>query len=170
MAEEIRHPDGRIEHPSVRYEPSDAKFGWILGIIIVAIVLAVIIHLALWQFLVHKRAVEDEAKRSNFPLAPGTTTPLPARPRLEQIDRLEGAPGVNASEHEADNLRILNSYGPTSDEGFVRVPIDGAMKYLIEYKKLPARPETPADQRRRSGGLVDAGEPNSGRLFKEAPR
>ena len=170
MAEEIRHPDGRIEHPTVRSEPSDASFGPIAAILVVALVLGVAIHYSLWRYLVNSRQAQAELKRSNFPLAPGTTTPLPAGPRLEQIDRLEGVPGVTMYEREADNLRILKSYGPTMEEGYVRVPIDRAMQYLVENKKLPARQPPSADERRRSGGLVDAGEPNSGRLFKEAPR
>jgi hypothetical protein len=40
---------------------------------------------------------------------------------------------------------------------------------LLE-NKLPARPAPSAEQERRSGGLVDAGEPSSGRLFQRGKR
>ena len=54
------------------------------------------------------------------------------------------------------------------DQGFVRIPIDQAMALL--ENKLPARQEPPAGQSRRQNGLVDAGESNSGRMFREKPR
>ena len=43
-------------------------------------------------------------------------------------------------------------------------------RWQLLANKLPARPEPPASQRRRENGLVDAGESNSGRMFREEPR
>ena len=40
------------------------------------------------------------------------------------------------------------------------------MQLLLDKKVLKSRPEPPVEDRRRSEGLIDAGEPNSGRLFK----
>jgi hypothetical protein len=165
-AEEIRHPDGRIEHPSVKHERSDASFRWIMVILVGAVVFAVVVEFAILGFFDRLRASQAEIKKSPFPLATGPSDALPPEPRLEQVDRMPGVQTPDDYKRESANREVLNSYGKTADEGFVHVPIDWAMKYLVEEKKLPARPEPPADQRRRSEGLVDAGEPNSGRLFK----
>ena len=53
-------------------------------------------------------------------------------------------------------------------EGFVRIPVERAMKLL--ENKLPARAAPPAEQAERSGGLVNAGESNSGRMFRKGAR
>jgi hypothetical protein len=171
MVEEIHQPDGGVEHPTVRYERSDASFRWIMVILLGALVFAVIVEFSILTFFHYYRDYEAEIKKSPHPLAPGPSTALPHEPRLEQIDRLAGVETPNVFEREAANLVILNSYGPTREEGFIHIPIDRAMQQLIEEKKLPARPEPPADQTKRSGGLIDAGASNSGRRFiKEEPK
>jgi hypothetical protein len=164
MADEIRHPDGRIEHPSVRHEPTDVQFGPILYILIAATGFAVIVLVALWWFFASYRDYQARIKASPFPLAPGPSEALPPEPRLEQIDRNAGEQRENVYVREAGKEAILRTYGPTDEEGFIHIPIDRAMALL--EKKLPARAQPPADQGRREGGLVDAGEPNSGRLFR----
>ena len=61
-------------------------------------------------------------------------------------------------------MELLHRYGRADEDGFVYIPIDRAMKMLA--KKLPAR--AAQDERpSRANGLVDGGEPNSGRLFKK---
>jgi hypothetical protein len=167
MAEEIHQPDGHIEHPEVRYEPRDANFGWILAIGIAALVLVALIFSLLLWFFYQYRDYQAAIKRSPFPLAPSPSETLPAQPHLEQLDRTAGIERSNMYVREAAKEELLHSYGPTSDQEFVRIPIDRAITLL--ENKLPARPEPPASQRRRENGLVDAGEPNSGRLFREKP-
>ena len=66
---------------------------------------------------------------------------------------------------ETPKNQTLYSYGPTHDEDYVHVPIDEAMKQLAN--KLPVREAPSAEQARREGGLVDAGESNSGRMFRK---
>jgi hypothetical protein len=166
--EEVRHPDSRIEHPQVRYEHRDTSFGWILGIGITTLALgAVILSVLLWFFNLYKN-YQATIKRSPFPLAAQPSEALPARPRLEQVDRLAGIETPNVYVREIAKEEILNSYGSTPEQEFVHIPIDRAMTLLAN--KLPARPEPPASQRRRQNGLVDAGESNSGRMFREEPR
>ncbi len=166
MAEEIRHPDGRIEHPSVRHEPSDASFGWIVAILVGALVLGALVHAAVFGFFSAYRDHLAEANRSLYPLAPGPSVDLPREPRLEQIDRLSRAETAKVRARETEKMRRLNSYGPTTADGFIHIPIDRAMQYVVEKSMLKARPQPAGDQQRRSGGLIDAGESNSGRLFK----
>ena len=90
MAEEIRHPDGRIEHPSVRHEPTDASFRWILGTVVAAAILGVVIHFLILIYFNRARDALAQTRQSRFPLAAKTSWSLPLEPRLEQLDRLAG--------------------------------------------------------------------------------
>jgi hypothetical protein len=162
-AEEIRHADGRLTHPEIRYETSDLDFRWLLGILIGALVFGMIIQLAVWDFFSDYRASQAEVKKSPFPLAPAPTETLPPEPRLEQLDRLQEALAASAAAREATELSILDSYGPTPEDGYVHVPIDRAMKLV--QKQLRSRPERQIEDKRENG-LVDAGAPNSGRLYR----
>jgi hypothetical protein len=172
MAEqEIRHPDGRIEHPSVRHEKSDASLRWVLGLLLGAMVLAVIIFGSISWFFHDYNAYQSNLRRSAFPLAPDAQKrleTLPPEPRLEQVDRLRGSEASNGFKREQAQQEILGSYGPLpGEEGFIHVPIDVAMKYLAG--KLPARAEK-TDAEAHDNGLVDGGQPNSGRMFRRKPR
>jgi hypothetical protein len=199
--EEIRYPDGRIEHPHVRYEQRDASLGWILIIGISALALAVLIFYSVLWFFHDYKNYQATIKRSPFPLAPGPSEALPAQPHLEQLNRAVGIERSNVYERQAAKEDILRSYGPAlgdlmvfgpstvglaaspgagpisavlpllagttiPDKGVVRIPIGRAMALL----KLSVRQEPPAGQQRRDNGLVDAGESNSGRMFREKPR
>jgi hypothetical protein len=164
---EIRHGDGRVEHPEVRYEKSDVNFRWILGILIGAMVFGMIIQLTVWDFFSDYRASQAEVKKSPFPLAPAPTDTLPPEPRLEQLDRLEEALASTAAAREATEQSILDSYGPTSENGYVHVPIDRAMKLVQGQLRSRADRQT---EDKRENGLVDAGAPNSGRMYRGKPR
>jgi hypothetical protein len=167
MAEEIHHPDGRIEHPSVRHERSDANFRWILGIILGAMVFAAVVQYVLLVFVNGYAGYEAKTKKSPYPLATAPSTTLPREPRLEQLDRTAGIESPDVYKREAAKGDILGSYGPTAEEGFVHIPIDLAM--ALQANNLPVRAEPPASQRRRENGLVDAGASNSGRMFRGKP-
>lgn len=116
MAEEIHESDGGSEHPNVRYEQRDASFGWILGIGISTLALGVLILSVLLWFFYHYRNYQATIKRSPFPLAARPSAALPARPRLEQVDRLAGVESPNVYLREAANEEILRSYGATMPE------------------------------------------------------
>jgi hypothetical protein len=200
--EEIRYPDGRIEHPHVCFERTDASLGWILGIGIGSLALAAITFSALLWFFHHYNNYQAAIKRSPFPLAQAPSVSLPATPHLEQLDRIAGIERSNIYQRQAGKEGPLHSYGPTlgnlmeltpstvglaataggpltaivaldagtriPEHGFIRIPIRRAMDLLAN--KLPARQEPPVSQRRKANGLVDAGESNSGRMFREEPR
>jgi hypothetical protein len=160
-------PPGGLQHTAVRFEPSDAKFRWIFGIILGAIVVAVVIHVAVWGFFESRRDREATVKRSDFPLAPASSEALPPQPRLEQLNRIERIEKGNVYLREEQKEWTLDSYGPAG-EGYVHIPIDRAMDLLAD--KLPVRTaRPPADQARRQNGLVDAGASNSGRMFAGPP-
>jgi hypothetical protein len=177
MVDERRPPEGdgqapdELLHPTVQYEHSDASFAKILAIIIGALILAGIIHYVVWQFFVEYRGYEATINASHYPLGHERSGHLPPEPRLEQINRMSAIESGNIYLREGSKLDVLNGYGPAADEsGYVHIPIGRAMDVLANEKKLLSRQEPPAEQRRRQNGLVDSGESNSGRLFREKPR
>jgi hypothetical protein len=137
MAEEIRHLDGRIEHPSVRHEPTDASFRWILGVVLGAGALGVIILLVILAYFNHSREALATARKSRFPLAAKPSWSLPPEPRLEQLDRLAGVTSADVLASQQAKLERLDSLGPVDEKGFVHIPINRAMALLAN--KLPAR-------------------------------
>ena len=170
--EVLIHPDGRVEHPGVRHERTDASFRWVLGSIIAAMIFAAVVNYILLGVFYHYSASEAAVKKSPYPLAPAPSTTLPAGPRLEQLDRITGLPTADAYVWEADKDRILYSYGAQTpdvtgkfrtEKGYVHVPIGQAMDRLAN--KLPVRKQSATDQHRENG-LVDAGASNSGRMFR----
>jgi hypothetical protein len=167
---EVHHPDGRIEHPAVRYEHSDANFRWILRIVLGAVVFAAVVHFVIWQFFRDYGRYQDEVKQSPYPLAPAPSTALPPEPRLEQLDRTAGIERPDVYKRELSREEILDSYGATEEKGYMHIPIERAMAYLVDKNKLPARAAPPAGVQSRDDGLVDAGASNSGRMFRKRPR
>ena len=188
MPEEIVHSDGRIEHPEVKYEKTDVSFRAILAVVVGSMIFAAFVHYVLLLFFYDQRKHEAEAKGFSHPLAPPPRPPgdqkanyaesgypLPREPVLEEIERRAGVEKNDVYKRQESRERVLNSYGPTSESGFVHIPIDRAIalmeteRYRLKSRAAPAGQEEKKrydEQRRRSGGLVDYGEPNSGRLFR----
>jgi hypothetical protein len=161
-------PPGGLQHPSVLYDHSDANFRWILWLILGSMVLAAVIFYVILVFYHRYADYEAQIKRSNYPMAPPSSgAALPPEPRLEQLSRMEGIKKGNVYLREEEKEEILNSYGSAGDN-YVHIPIDRAMDALAG--KLPARTPPTRDQARRQNGLVDAGESNSGRMFRGADR
>jgi hypothetical protein len=166
MAEEptttASHEADRTTNPDVRHEPRDVQLKPLLLVLGTVLVAAAAIYVAVWLFFSGYQANQDRVKASTYPLAdvPSSSGALPKGPRLEQIDRLSS--GGELQPPAADG------YGEGDEAGFVRVPVERAMDHLAG--KLPSRPEPDADARRRAGGLVAAGESNSGRTFRKGGR
>ena len=80
-----------------------------------------------------------------------------------RADRSVGRRGAsNFSKALAEKEKVLNSYGPSEEKGFVHVPIQEAIKATAG--KLPVRKQPPGGA--NDNGLMDAGQSNSGRMFK----
>jgi hypothetical protein len=146
------HTDGRPRNPGVRTEPSDLSVRYILAFGLTMIVSAVVIHAGIYWLFEHYTAREARIKESPFPLA-AERPPRPREPLLEGIRREEG---VNPYVH-ADTLRTtapeeLHSYGWVDHKkGVVRIPIEAAMKLVVEQKLLPSRPEREGEKDRATG-------------------
>jgi hypothetical protein len=101
-----------------------------------------------------------------FPLAEHPSRQLPPQPRLEPLEPSDEERRAIMPPSVAVRQERLHSYGKTNEPGFVHVPIGRAIEQLAG--KLAVRKQS--DQRESADtGLLDAGESNSGRLFRKAP-
>jgi hypothetical protein len=162
--QEICYPDGRIEHPGVSYERGDIGFRWLLAIVAGACCVLAVLGSLVWRFYWFQERAQEEVKKSAFPLAPGLSAKLPPQPRLEQLDRLTAVESVAADKRLAAKEKALNSYGPTAENGFVHIPIQQAIKVIAG--NLPIAKESSQGCAAHSNGLLEAGESNSGRMFR----
>ena len=117
----------------VHRETSDVNIGAIGVFVVVLVVVALLIHGAVWVLY---RQFEQTASRpatAEFPLATGSLRRLPPEPRLQTDPRDDLA---NMRRSEDDTLR---SYGWIDrNAGTVRIPIEQAMKLTAE-RGLPTR-------------------------------
>jgi hypothetical protein len=157
---------GEPLHPSVQFEHSDVRFDWILGVVVAAVILGAIILTGVFRFFVDYSGRQSAIKSSGFPLAErAESAPLPAQPRLEQINRLADSESSNVYQREKAKESVLESYGKMPEEGYIHIPIGRAMELL--EKKLPARTEPRTEeQEKRENGLVNGGAANSGRMLR----
>jgi hypothetical protein len=166
--EEIRYPDGRIEHPLVRREQTDVSVRGIAAALLAGCCLAALLFYLMWRFFFQPELrLQAEIKRSRYAIPTIAPLKLPPQPRLEQLHWLEGQESSNVYERMQARLKVLDSYGPTSEPGFVHIPIDKAME--LTAGQLPVRKQPPP-QPAKDNGLVDGGGPNSGRMFRGEPQ
>ena len=129
-------PHEPTDNPAVHHEESDVNIRAIFGFGAALIVVAVIVHVAIWglfRFL-DSRAMERGA--AAYPLAAEQRDRLPPEPRLQTAPR-EDLGALRAREDET-----LRSYGWVDrNAGVVRIPIDRAMQLTLE-RGLPARQGT----------------------------
>ncbi|MGH9349227.1 MAG: hypothetical protein ACRD26_18385 [Vicinamibacterales bacterium] len=124
--------------PGAGYEHTDATVAIIVKFLLWLAASAVIIHvgLALLFGLLTTRRIERGEPR--FPLAVQEEPRLPPEPRLQRFPR-EDILNFRLAEESA-----LRSYGwVDKDAGTVRIPIDEAMRLVLERKLLPSRPAPP---------------------------
>jgi hypothetical protein len=165
--EEVRHADGRMEHPAIHYEERDVPFRGVLFGVIVGSCVGIALFGLVYLFF---RADTDRLasrRESEFPLAEHPSDVPPPEPRLEQIDRLAGVPRENVYLRESAKEDQLDRYGETEEKGFVHIPIRRALESLAG--QLPVR-KAPPPGPTKDNGLVDSGESNSGRMLRGAPR
>jgi hypothetical protein len=163
---EQQTPDGKPAHPSIKFEPRDVAFRWVLIVSIAFFCIGAVIFSLVYAFFRVDTARVASRRESEFPLAEHPSNALPAEPRLEEVDRLAGIARENVYLRLAAKEDQLNLYGETQEKGFVHIPIRRAMETLAGH--LPVRKEQPAAS--QDNGLVDSGASNSGRMFRGASR
>lgn len=166
MAEQRLMAEQPQENPTVQHERRDANVGRTLAVLGVFAIFMSLMLFAIWHLWRYAEREQIAAQRMGFPLASHPSQQLPPEPRLEGLGepdekRKEIPPAVAVREEQ------LNRYGKTDDSDFVHIPIARAMEYLVG--KLPIRKPTNTD-RSADTGLLDAGEPNSGRRLRKGLR
>jgi hypothetical protein len=146
----------------VRFEQTDVGVRGVFIIIAVLAVLAPALFGGVWWWFARYNNRESAIKQSPFPLAEQPSLKLPPEPRLEQLDRMAGKP-TDAFPRLEEKEEVLNGLGPTDEPGFVHIPIKRAMALIVD--KLPADKGPPPNEA-RNAGLLDDGEPNSGRVYR----
>jgi hypothetical protein len=154
--------------PDNRYEERDVSFRAVMIVTIASCVFGIVIFFVVRGF--YLAAIKSDV-RGDAALAPADrpsekpTEQLPPEPRLELLDRLQKTPASNVARWEQGEEKSLEQYGHSDEKGFVRIPLERAMD--LTPSQLKARPASEVPKF-RDKGLVDAGESNSGRVFRGA--
>jgi hypothetical protein len=146
MAEHVRHhhalshvsaDDQYLETPpGATYEHTDAHVRPMVRFALWLVVSAIIVHVglaAMYWLLVREATERVDSQR--YPLAVNTPARLPAEPRLQQFPRNE------LYDFRTKEEQQLRSYGwVDKNAGTVHIPIDDAMRLMLERNILTSRP------------------------------
>jgi hypothetical protein len=151
-----------VNPPGAEYEHTDASVWTIAKFGLWLAVSAVVIHFGLglmYQMLIRQATVQEQEVGQRYPLATATEPRLPPAPRLQQFPRNE------MYALRLDQEQKLHSYGwVNKDAGTVHIPIDEAMKLVIQRGLVQARPEDPANPM-QTPGLMPS-DASSGRVME----
>jgi hypothetical protein len=164
--EEASGADAELEHPSINYERRDVPFRWVLLVAIIGVSVGAVIFGLVYAFFRADTERLASRRESEFPLAEHPSNELPARPRLEEVDRLAGDAREDVYQRLLAKEDQLERYGETQEKGFVQIPIRRAMESLAGQLPVRKQPQGPS----KDNGLLDSGASNSGRLYRGAPR
>ncbi len=155
MAEHARHhavtgnhsPDDQYLEtpPGSTYEHTDADVGSMVKFALWLVISAVIVHVGLagmyWLLI---RESTERVESEQYPLRLNAPPRLPAEPRLQQFPRNE------LYDFRVKEEQQLHSYGwVDKNAGTVHIPIDDAMRLVLERGVLTSRPadtSQPAEQ------------------------
>jgi hypothetical protein len=127
-------PKEQTDNPAVQHEESDVNIRAILSFAGGLIVVALVIHVAVWGLFRYFDARERQQPAAEYPLVDTTKERQPPEPRLQRYPR------EDMLEMRAEEDRILTTYAIDRNTGVVRIPIDQAMKITVQ-RGLTARPE-----------------------------
>ena len=123
----------QADNPEVEHERSDVNIRAIFGFAAGLLVVAVLIHFAVWVLFRYFDAREGRTLSREYPLAATQGSREPPEPRL-QVNPRQDLGDLRARED-----RVLSSYAwVDKNAGVVRIPIDQAMKLTLE-RGLPTR-------------------------------
>jgi hypothetical protein len=101
--------------------------------------LGIVVHLLVWGLFYFLQARESASQAAPVSRASGTRDQLPPEPRLQGLPGHSIHPMEELKEARDQEDRILSTYGWVDQKnGIVRVPIEEAMKRLLE-RGLPVR-------------------------------
>jgi hypothetical protein len=120
---------------SVHHETSDVDIRGVLAFGVGLVVVAFVIHLLVWVLFRFFDVREARQGIPQYPLAAQQESRLPPEPRLQTNPR-QDLEDLRAAEQE-----LLTTYGWVDrNAGIVRIPIDEAMKLVVQ-RGLPSREE-----------------------------
>ena len=154
----------RLVHQEVKYEDADVGVRGIAAVLLGIAFVFVGTGLVAWFFLNANESDADRIAQKTQYSEPADK--LPAAPRLEPLDRAASTNASDVFAHQIAMERDLHKYGETGEKGFVHIPIERAMKLVIET--IPVRKEA-ARPPAKGFGLVGGGESSAGREFSEGP-
>jgi hypothetical protein len=148
--------------PGSSYEHTDASVWAITKFGLWLVASAVVIHIGLglmYALFIEQAKKTEDAQPARYPLAVNAEPRVPPAPRLQQFPRTE------MYEVRRDQDAKLNSYGwVNKDAGTVHIPIDDAMKRVLENGSLQSRPQDAA-QPGETPGMIPA-DSSSGRTLE----
>jgi hypothetical protein len=129
-----------VNPPGTEYEHTDASVWTIFKFGVWLLVSALIVHVGLGlMYLLYKQQA-NATQQQPYPLATASEPRQPPPPRLQQFPRNE------ITDFRLQEEAKLNSYGwANKDAGTVHIPIDEAMKLVLQKGTLRSRPENPAE-------------------------
>src|SRR4051794_34285266 len=139
-------------HEEVQFEQAELSVNRIVAVLGgIALVFAGVILICGLILKASRSEVDRAATAPNYNLP---SDPKPAGPRLEPLD-YSTAIAANVFAAQVEKEHELHTYGKTSEEDFVRIPIEKAMKLASKAMRLrQVATEAPA----KSFGLVGGGE------------
>lgn len=160
MVEHRSADDQYVETPTgAGYEHTDASVYIIVRFIVWLLVAAVVIHIGLALLFNAFAARRVERTEPRFPLAVRDEPLLPPEPRLQRFPR-EDILNLRLREES-----ILQTFGwNDKDAGSVRIPIQDAMRLVLERRMLPSRP-----QRSVGDPTVVPSDSSGGRALEKRP-
>jgi hypothetical protein len=126
--------------PGAGYEHTDASVGVMVKFAFWLFISAIIVHVglaAMYWLLIRESTERVDTER--YPLAVSAPPRLPAEPRLQQI------PSRDLYEFRTKEEAELHGYGwVDKNAGTVHIPIEDAMRLMLERGALTSRPQDAA--------------------------
>jgi hypothetical protein len=139
------------------------NYGTILLTAGILVASALVIHVAMYWLLIYFGNREHEAKKPEFPLAAEENClPLSERlqqtaqsqPLLEGLRRQEGqAIDMRPRDNQPSAQTRLQTFGPADppEKRYARIPIDVAMRLMLEKGRLPVQKGEIKDKQEKKG-------------------
>ncbi|MGE5245946.1 MAG: hypothetical protein ACM3SQ_17115 [Betaproteobacteria bacterium] len=144
------------EPPAAHHETADVNIGGVFAFGATLLAVGIVIHLLVWLLFRYFAAEEAHRFVPQYPLAISQEQQLPPEPRLQTNPR------EDLRELRAREDALLATYGWVDrNDGVVRIPIDRAMKLVLEHG-LPARQGV-----RPPPAISESGDANSGQHVGE---
>jgi hypothetical protein len=127
------YPPLEAHHDAAGHETSDVNVRGIFGFAIALAAVALLVHFVVWLMFLFFDAGAARTVQARYPLA------VTQAPRVPPEPRLQTNPRGDLRDLRAGEDDLLTSYSWVDrNAGIVRIPIDDAMRLVVE-RGLPAR-------------------------------